>query len=40
MSWLSAILGVNAARRIERTLTYAALIAAFAMVIGIVAKAA
>jgi sulfonate transport system substrate-binding protein len=36
MQLLSSILGVNAARRIERTLTYAALIAAFAMVIGVV----
>ena len=36
MPMLSLILGVKAARRIERTLTYAALIAAFAMVIGVV----
>lgn len=36
MQLLSSIFGVNAARRIERTLTYAALIAAFAMVIGVV----
>jgi sulfonate transport system substrate-binding protein len=36
MPLLCSILGANAAHRIERTLTYAALIAAFAMVIGIV----
>jgi sulfonate transport system substrate-binding protein len=36
MSLLHQILGVNAARRIERTLAYAALISAFAMVLGVV----
>lgn len=36
MSLISSIVGANAARRIESLLTYAALIAAFAMVIGIV----